>query len=39
MQQGIAVIPKSERPHHILENTKVRAHTLQTPDNLTEIYP
>ncbi|KAG7245316.1 hypothetical protein INR49_030871 [Caranx melampygus] len=22
VQQGIAVIPKSERPHHILENTK-----------------
>lgn len=26
VQQGIAVIPKSDKPHHILENTKV--HTL-----------
>ncbi len=24
VQQGIVVIPKSMKPHHILENTKVR---------------
>ncbi|XP_037538612.1 aldo-keto reductase family 1 member B1 [Nematolebias whitei] len=32
VQQGIAVIPKSERPHHILENTKIFDFSLTEED-------
>lgn len=31
VQQGIAVIPKSENPHHLLENMKVRSAPLIAP--------
>lgn len=32
VQQGIVVIPKSDKPHHILENTKV-----ETPPSLSSL--
>uniref|UniRef100_A0A3Q0S8B8 alcohol dehydrogenase (NADP(+)) n=1 Tax=Amphilophus citrinellus TaxID=61819 RepID=A0A3Q0S8B8_AMPCI len=32
VQQGIAVIPKSEKPHHILENTKIFDFSLTEED-------
>ncbi|XP_051580054.1 aldo-keto reductase family 1 member B1 isoform X1 [Myxocyprinus asiaticus] len=32
IQQGIAVIPKSTKPHHILENTKIFDFTLDEED-------
>ncbi|KAG7231076.1 hypothetical protein INR49_025106, partial [Caranx melampygus] len=35
VQQGIAVIPKSERPHHILENTKIFDFSLSEEDMRT----
>lgn len=32
VQQGVAVIPKSEKPHHILENTKIFDFSLTEED-------
>lgn len=35
VQQGIAVIPKSDKPHHILENTKIFDFSLTAEDMTT----
>ncbi|KAF7658023.1 hypothetical protein LDENG_00018330 [Lucifuga dentata] len=35
VQQGVAVIPKSDRPHHILENTKIFDFSLTEEDMST----